>query len=794
MKSVKVLKRVLALALCVAIATTDITVTNASGTENTEIVMSTETTKAVESTEAKPAAETETTEVKETETTESTESTESTEVTETTEATESTEATENTESTEVTETTEATESTETTETTESTEAVKGTEVVKGTKSTETVMDAENSDENLIAAYAAASMNTSNENVTLYNTGNSNVDITVRHCDTNGHEIYASETIPINANSTYSVELKKAANWNVQEIKIDSGSFSDGEIRVNSNATITVIYRAKEEEKKWDVTFFDYLVKPYDGWKNLYRNSINTDENYPNGSEKTHRFSVGTMKQNFDEWSILDVRRYNYQYDTVINDKHINVYTEGTGDNAKKTGIVTGLSSDYKNVLFSVDEPGVFSLDTKAGKTVLNGYKLSFDRKGDTYTLKSVYNPKNEKVVDAGSNFFPLDNASSNTPDNGDSNNHNYFFGMRYDVEFTIGDYVGDLTYKFTGDDDLWVLVDGVIALDLGGIHEALHGDVNIWEHLDLDRYNIKNDPKNKRNQTHTLTVLYMERGGYASNCQMEFTLPNAKVININEVTGGITLTKKSRDTGKALPGATFTLTNDANSDEVHTATSLEEGTLTFSGLKAGATYTLCETQAPEGYVVSDKTWKVKVTYDKSTGEVSSQLYESNGITLVQDNVIYNDLASYNLTITKKIDRADFSYGDPVFTFKVTSNKTGAVYYRTVRFTNAAQVGYDKEGLPVTIENLPAGDYTIEELGTMRYEADEPGKSRTVTITNANVAVTFKNKLTKLDNFSDTDVVANEYIYDETTDCWKVRKNKLSGTDKLKDNAQIVENK
>jgi len=231
--------------------------------------------------------------------------------------------------------------------------------------------------------------------------------------------------------------------------------------------------------------------------------------------------------------------------------------------------------------------------------------------------------------------------------------------MRYDVEFTIGDYVGDLTYKFTGDDDLWALIDGEIALDLGGIHEALHGEVNIWEKLGLDRYNIKEDPKNQRNQKHTLTVLYMERGGYASNCQMEFTLPNAKVININELTGGIILTKKSKDTNEALPGATFTLTNDVNPDEVYTATSREEGTLAFSGLKADATYTLRETQAPEGYVVSDKTWKVKVTYDKSTGEVSSQLCDSDGITPVQDNVIYNDLARYNLTITKKIDTADF---------------------------------------------------------------------------------------------------------------------------------------
>lgn len=782
MKSVKVLKRVLALALCVAIATTDITVTNASGTENTEIVMSTETTKAVESTEAKPAAETETTEVKETETTESTESTEVTETTETTEATESTEATE------ATETTEATESTETTETTESTEAVRGTEVVKGTKSTETVMDAENSDENLIAAYAEASMNTNNANVTLSNTGNSNVEITVRHFDKYEHEIYASEKIPINANSTYRGDLKKATNWDVQEIKINNGSISNGNIEVNSNATITVIYRAKEEEKKWDVTFFDYVVKPYKGWKKLYLNSINTDENYPSGSETTNRFSVGTMNQNFNEWSVADFRRYNYQYDTVINDKHINVYTEGTGDNAKKTGIVTGLSGDYKNVIFSVDEPGVFSLDTKAGKTVLNGYKLSFGQKGDTYTLKSVYDPKNEKVADAGSSFFPLDKASSNTPDSGDSNNHNYFFGMRYDVEFTIGDYVGDLTYKFTGDDDLWALIDGQIALDLGGIHQALSGEVNIWEKLGLDRNSMTEDQKN---QKHTLTVLYMERGGCASNCQMEFTLPNAKVININELTGGITLTKKAIDTDSVLADAEFTLTNDADQSEILTATSNDEGVLSFDRLKVNAIYTLCETVAPEGYVVSSKTWKVKVTYDSTTGIVSTQLYESDGKTPVTDNVIYNNPAKYNLTIKKQIDKANFSYGDPTFTFKVSDGK-GNVYYRTVRFTDVKQVGYDTgKGLSVTIENLPAGTYTVEELGTIRYELDGTAKSQNVTITNADVFIQFNNKLTKPDNFSDTDVVANEYTFGENG--WVVTKDKLFGTDKAIDKNKIQSN-
>ena len=79
---------------------------------------------------------------------------------------------------------------------------------------------------------------------------------------------------------------------------------------------------------------------------------------------------------------------------TTDDQHINVYTGGTGENAKKTGIVTGLSDDYKEVLFSVNEPGVFPKDGAAaagtkGLTVKEGYRLKFSQSGDTYELKEV---------------------------------------------------------------------------------------------------------------------------------------------------------------------------------------------------------------------------------------------------------------------------------------------------------------------------------------------------------------------------------------------------------------------
>ena len=71
--------------------------------------------------------------------------------------------------------------------------------------------------------------------------------------------------------------------------------------------------------------------------------------------------------------------------------------------------------------------------------------------------------------------------------------------------------------------------------------------------------------------------------------------------------------------GKALPGATFTLTDtSANGSEAQrTATSGETGTVTFTDLKPNKTYRLAETRAPGGYLLSTETWTIVVGADGS---------------------------------------------------------------------------------------------------------------------------------------------------------------------------------
>lgn len=71
---------------------------------------------------------------------------------------------------------------------------------------------------------------------------------------------------------------------------------------------------------------------------------------------------------------------------------------------------------------------------------------------------------------------------------------------------------------------------------------------------------------------------------------------------------------KTDPSGKFLPGATFTLTGE---NYTQTATSDENGTVTFTDLKPGKTYQLEETRAPGGYLLSTETWTIEVGADGS---------------------------------------------------------------------------------------------------------------------------------------------------------------------------------
>lgn len=320
-------------------------------------------------------------------------------------------------------------------------------------------------------------------------------------------------------------------------------------------------------------------------------------------------------------------------DSKGNTKDANCYT---GGDSTIPGLLKEIDNNG-NVIFNYAEPGFFvdsDYSVQFGGSIFGGgktrnlrkvykdYTLEFARKGDTYTLKGVRNKDNGWVTGAGNNFYPLDKVLPSYEESQKS--HNYYFGMRYDVTFKIGDYVGPLNYKFTGDDDLWVVLDGKkIVIDLSGIHSAAGKTVDLWYYIGQ----AANLTEAQKQQNHTLTILYMERGAGESNCQMEFTLPSAKIQQVDQTQMTNISFYKTDAEGNGLPGAQFSLTNDSTQATMP-AVSDSEGLVQFQQLVAG-TYTLTETQAPKGYVAPTTSWKVKVTAD-SNKNLSAKIYLADG--------------------------------------------------------------------------------------------------------------------------------------------------------------------
>ena len=470
-------------------------------------------------------------------------------------------------------------------------------------------------------------------------GNSKVNVTIEYYDDTQNSkpmIYASkkELSPGESISNYDIADNWKINWAAKSTT--DGNFeriSDlNEIKFVSDCTIKVYYTPKDETIAGSTKFYDYTVKA--GARNSTYYSFNqlTNNKSPNivNNQKLIAGSNSNdpnVNQNYQEYQKYKISLKDSNNDT----KDANCYTGGSST-------IPGLLKEIDNngnVIFNYAEPGFFvdsDYSVQFGGSILGGgktrnlrkvykdYTLEFARKGDTYTLKGVRNGSKDWVASAGDNFYPLDSVKTSYEESQTS--HNYYFGMRYDVTFKIGDYVGPLNYKFTGDDDLWVVLDGKkIVIDLGGIHSAATGDVDLWQYIG-DKENLTEAQKQ---QTHTLTILYMERGAGASNCQMEFTLPSAKIQQVDKTKmTNISFYKTDAD-GTGLSGAQFTLTNDSTKTTMYAA-SESDGLVQFQQLVAG-TYTLTETQAPDGYVTPTKSWKVTVT--ANSGSLSAKIYQAD---------------------------------------------------------------------------------------------------------------------------------------------------------------------
>ncbi len=245
---------------------------------------------------------------------------------------------------------------------------------------------------------------------------------------------------------------------------------------------------------------------------------------------------------------------------------------------------------------------------------------------------------------------------NNSPDNVGAN---FWFGMSVDVDFYLPRSPGykeadgswgnqdlwgkDLHFKFSGDDDVWVFVDGELVLDLGGIHGVESGDVNFSSGIVTVNGTQTRTLYDIEPGEHVLTIYYLERGSSRSNCAIYYNLAPRFSLDIQ---------KEDVLSGEILDGAEFAVFEDIDctlpvelwtSKEAHergdaptNVFTVTDGSAKMWGLSPGITYYIKETKPPgaEGYsrargiiclyidkrVISSSTVEIAPEWDVVNGE------------------------------------------------------------------------------------------------------------------------------------------------------------------------------
>ena len=227
---------------------------------------------------------------------------------------------------------------------------------------------------------------------------------------------------------------------------------------------------------------------------------------------------------------------------------------------------------------------------------------------------------------------------------------NHWFGMSFEIDFqqpangkiNRGNGSKDMTFEFAGDDDIWIFIDDVLVMDLGGVHSSLYGIINFAtgeiktsiradkdKGLGLDESqhcattNLydqfadagkqggvswrSNSQTFADGSTHTIKVFYLERGGWDSNLAIKYNIEPTYPHQIYKIDAQ----------GNPMEGVSFELYKAQKNGDVYTTagsaiasiTTDEDGLASFADSNGKyinfgeleTQYYILQESTPEGY-------------------------------------------------------------------------------------------------------------------------------------------------------------------------------------------------
>lgn len=394
-------------------------------------------------------------------------------------------------------------------------------------------------------------------------------------------------------------------------------------------------------------------------------------------------------------------------------------------------------------------------------------KTTNDKGVSTYSFNSeqntvYYDYENNKIVrddtikihDVGGDtgYFPFNSVDPSAKDN-----LNYGFGTQFTIPFTVtetGKNVDgtSMTFKFTGDDDVWVYIDGALVLDMGGAHCKAEGEINFATQMatittgtsdaklgnqptaggrvaskdngkrtvDFKNITVKKSDGNaisladymkESGKVHELKMYYMERGMWDSNMSISYSFV--------PLPSGLTLSKTldTKDVNAGLKNAVQGLDNfDFN---IQTR-NLKDREANYSDVD-NLGYTL--------YDYNDNTYPGQVAKN-STATFSSSYYASEFIDTTDENNSSAFYAGTGFKITESIpkgtilqyDENKTSWGvyDSVTSREAIKNQKGTVATFDMGDANSSEM--DVVNRYVNFVNTPkVGSLSVEK----KYEGNAP---------------------------------------------------------------------
>lgn len=385
-----------------------------------------------------------------------------------------------------------------------------------------------------------------------------------------------------------------------------------------------------------------------------------------------------------------------------------------------------------NYLFKQDADGYYEYDSTKNFAQFNKntkeftvYKVPGSSKGPIDLQQGSKHGSFFPFNTLGDNkYWSIPQISEKSPD--------FHFGMTMSAKFIQpkdGKINGNnMVFEFSGDDDVWVYIDGVLVLDIGGIHNSVSGSIDFAEgtvKVGSNNYTLKNLFKEagaekegdfvsrkdifKDYTVHTINFYYLERGKGDSNCKLKFNLPTVP-------DGSVKVQKQLSNTDKEkyadvkfkfqllvkdekenyVPSTPNGILDDGrkvefSEDKVFT---LKPGQYaTFSGLKANTKYRIKELGVSKNEY--DKVFiNDEVTTSQDGNVISNEATVGSRPWVIFTNKC-SEKNSRKLCITKKI-KGDIPVNDKFdFEIKLNGQKYTGNYYLQ-----------DSEGNYYTSENGP----------------------------------------------------------------------------------------